>query len=137
MATSHIKRDYTLLEMREASNISREIGRMRQNWIGHILRKDPADDCVVALGRTLEGRRTSDRPKTTWRQMVEVERRRDKSPGTQRAEKLHTATCGRQMSNPFCTERNKIRLVIDQLQIPLTSFDFLELNLIELFLKPF
>lgn len=50
MATAHIKRDYTLLEIREASNISGEIRRMRWNWIGHILRKDPADDCVVALG---------------------------------------------------------------------------------------
>lgn len=64
----------TVLEMAEASNISGEIRRRRWNWMGHILRKDPVDDCGVALGWTPEGRRKRGRPKTAWRRMVEVER---------------------------------------------------------------
>jgi len=50
------------------------VRRRRWNWIGHILRKDPKDDCAVSLGWTPEGRRKRGRPKTTWRRMVEVER---------------------------------------------------------------
>lgn len=60
--------------MAEAENISCEVRRRRWNWIGHVLRKDPTDDCAVALGWTPEGRRKRSQPKTTWRRMVEVER---------------------------------------------------------------
>ena len=64
----------TVLEMAEVQKISAEVRRRRWNWIGHILRKDPHDDCAVALGWTPEGRRKRGRPKTTWRRMVEAER---------------------------------------------------------------
>lgn len=57
--------------MAETSNISGEIKRRRWNCIGNILRKDPADDFAVALGWTPAKR---ERPKTTWRRIVEVER---------------------------------------------------------------
>lgn len=56
----------TVLETAETSNISGEIRRRRWNRIGHILRKDPADDCAVAQGWTTEGRRKTRRPKTMW-----------------------------------------------------------------------
>lgn len=59
--------------MAETANISGEI-RRGDDWIGHILRKDPADDWAMALGWTPEGRRKRGRLKTTWRRMVEVER---------------------------------------------------------------
>ncbi|PFX13112.1 hypothetical protein AWC38_SpisGene22833 [Stylophora pistillata] len=64
----------TLLEMAEAGKISEEVRRRRWNWIGHIMRKERNDDCAVVLGWTPEGRRKRDRPKTTWRRMVEKER---------------------------------------------------------------
>lgn len=50
--------------MAETTNISREIRRRRWNWIGNILRKNPADDCAVALGWRPEGRRKRGRPMT-------------------------------------------------------------------------
>lgn len=40
----------TVLEMAETASISGYIRIRGWNWIGHILRKDRADDCVVALG---------------------------------------------------------------------------------------
>lgn len=73
MGTAHIKPDCRL-QIAETSNIRGEIKRRRWNCIGHILRTDPADYCAVALGWTPEGRRKRERPKTTWRRMVEVER---------------------------------------------------------------
>lgn len=42
--------------------------------MGHVLRKDPTDNCAVALRWTPEGSRKRGRPKTTWRWVVEVER---------------------------------------------------------------
>ena len=35
--------------------------------IGHILRKDPNNDCNVAMSWVPEGKRRRGRPKTTWR----------------------------------------------------------------------
>ncbi|XP_068738899.1 craniofacial development protein 2-like [Montipora capricornis] len=54
---------------------SDEIRRRRWNWIGHVLRKDATDNCRVALGWQLEGKRAVGRPKTTWRRTVENERK--------------------------------------------------------------
>ena len=54
---------------------SDEIRRRRWNWIGHILRKNREEHCVTALEWRPEGRRRPSRPKTTWRRMVEDERR--------------------------------------------------------------
>lgn len=62
-----------VLEMAGTSNISVEIRRRKWNWIGHILRKDPADDCAVSLGWSEERRRRG-HSKTIRRWMVEVER---------------------------------------------------------------
>ena len=64
----------TVLEMTGSEKISGEVRRRRWNWIGHVLRRDPSDNCAVALGWTPEGRRNRGRPKTTWRRMVEAER---------------------------------------------------------------
>ena len=63
------------MEMAGAKKISDEVRRRRWNWIGHVLRKETTDDCAVALGWTPEGRRRPGRPKTTWRRMVENERK--------------------------------------------------------------
>ena len=65
-----------VLEMAEVNNISEEVRRRRWKWIGHVLRKDRKDNCAVALEWTPEGRRRRGRPKTTWRRMVEAERKR-------------------------------------------------------------
>lgn len=56
----------TELEMAKTTNISGEIRKRRWSWIGHIIRKDPADNCAVVLGWMPEGRRKRGRPKTTW-----------------------------------------------------------------------
>lgn len=64
----------TVLQMATAENISDQVRRWRWNWIGHVLRKKPTQDCAVALGWTPEGKRKHGRPKTTWQRMVEVER---------------------------------------------------------------
>ncbi len=42
--------------------------------MGHILRREGANDCFTALGLTPEGRRARGRPRTTWRRTVEKER---------------------------------------------------------------
>ena len=42
--------------------------------MGHILRREAANDCFTALGWTPKGRRARGRPKTTWRRTVEKER---------------------------------------------------------------
>ena len=54
---------------------SDEIRCRRWNWIGHIMRKNREEHCVTALEWRPEGRRRPGRPKTTWRRMVEDERR--------------------------------------------------------------
>ncbi|KAK7486132.1 hypothetical protein BaRGS_00022598, partial [Batillaria attramentaria] len=45
----------TVLEMAEAEKVSDEV-RRRWNWIGHVLRREPTDDCAVALMRLLARR---------------------------------------------------------------------------------
>lgn len=55
--------------MAETFNVSGEFRRRKWNWFGHILTKDPADECVVALEWTNEGKRKRGGPKTMW--MVE------------------------------------------------------------------
>ncbi|XP_062566517.1 uncharacterized protein LOC134228832 [Saccostrea cucullata] len=55
--------DKTVLEMADVESISVEVMRRRWNWIGHVLRKDLTDDCVVALWWTPEGRGKRGRPK--------------------------------------------------------------------------
>ena len=64
----------TVLETARMEKISCEIRRRRWNWIGHILRKDRKDDCMIALGWAPDGKRKRGRPKTTWRRMTETER---------------------------------------------------------------
>jgi hypothetical protein len=66
----------SVLDMTEVEKISDVVRRRRWNWVGHVLRKDRASDCAVALGWAPEGRRKRGRPKTTWRRMVEEERNR-------------------------------------------------------------
>ena len=65
-------------QIQETTGVNRtsdEIRRRRWNWIGHILRKNREEHCVTALEWRPEGRRRPSRPKTTWRRMVEDERR--------------------------------------------------------------
>lgn len=64
----------SVLDTAEVEKISEVVRRRRWNWVGHVLRKDRASDCAVALGWTPEGRRKRGRPKTTWRRVVEEER---------------------------------------------------------------
>lgn len=44
-------------EMAVTENISCDVRRRRWDWIGHVLRKDPTDDCVVSFGWTPEVRK--------------------------------------------------------------------------------
>ena len=65
-------------QIQENTGVNRasdEIRRRRWNWIGHIMRKNREEHCVTALEWRPEGRRRPGRPKTTWRRMVEEERR--------------------------------------------------------------
>jgi len=54
---------------------SDEIRRRRGNWIGNIIRKDKEEHCITALEWRPEGKRRLGQPKTTWRRMVEDERK--------------------------------------------------------------
>ena len=67
--------DQQIQETTGVNRTSDEIRRRRWNWIGHILRKNREEHCVTALEWRPEGRRRPGRPKTTWRRMVEDERR--------------------------------------------------------------
>ena len=58
--------------------ISDEIRRRRWNWIGHLLRKERNDDCMVAMEWQPEGKRNVGRPKPTWRRTVEKESRQER-----------------------------------------------------------
>jgi len=65
-------------QIQENTGVNRtsdEIRRRRWNWIGHIMRKDKEEHCVTALEWRPEGKRRPGRPKTTWRRMVEDERK--------------------------------------------------------------
>ena len=49
-------RNDTISQITGVRKISDEIRRRRWNWIGHVLRKDRNDDCMVAMGGNLRGR---------------------------------------------------------------------------------
>ena len=61
--------------------------------IGHILRKDRRDDCIVAMSWASEGKRRRGRPKTTWRRTVEKERQ---EAGWRSREEVRTAATNRE-----------------------------------------
>ena len=63
-----------LLKRANVERLSEEVRRRRWRFIGHILRKQPDNDCVTTLTWTPEGKRKRGRPKTTWRRTVEKER---------------------------------------------------------------
>nr|KAG5694275.1 hypothetical protein BaRGS_031993 [Batillaria attramentaria] len=65
----------TISETSGVAKISEEIRRRRWNWIGHVLRKERNNDCMVAMGWQPEGKRKIGRPKTTWRRTAEQERK--------------------------------------------------------------
>ena len=71
-------RNDTISEITGVRKISDEIRRRRWNWIGHVLRKDRNDDCMVAMGWQPEGKRKVGRPKITWRRTVERECRQER-----------------------------------------------------------
>jgi len=53
--------------------IATEIGRRKWSWIGHTLRKDPADKARQSLFWNPPGRRGRGRPATTWKSSVRDE----------------------------------------------------------------
>ena len=63
--------------MAEMENLSEDVRRRRWKFIGHIMRKEPNNDCRTALTWTPEGRRKWGRPRTTWRGTAE--RKREKA----------------------------------------------------------
>ena len=71
-------RNDTISQITGVRKISDEIRRRRWNWIGHVLRKDRNDDCMVAMGWQPEGKRKVGRPKITWRRTVEGECRQER-----------------------------------------------------------
>ena len=68
-------RNDTISQITGVTKISEEIRRRRWNWIGHVLRKERKDDCMVAMEWKPEGKRKVGPPKTTWRRTVEKESR--------------------------------------------------------------
>ena len=65
-----------VLMMAEMENLSEDVRRRRWKFIGHIMRKEPNNDCRTALTWTPEGRRKRGRPRTTWRTTAERERKK-------------------------------------------------------------
>ena len=66
-----------VLMMAEMENLSEDVRRRRWKFIGHIMWKEPNNDCRTALTWTPEGRRKRGRPRTTWRRTAE--RKREKA----------------------------------------------------------
>ena len=60
-----------VLKMAEIENLSEDVRRRRWKFIGHIMRKEPNNDCRTALTWAPEGRRKRGRPRTTWRRTAE------------------------------------------------------------------
>ena len=76
VAASHPKR-HNFSSIIGVKKISDE---MRRTWncIGHVLRKERNDDCMVAMEWQPQGKRRVGRAKTTWRRTVEKESRQDR-----------------------------------------------------------
>ena len=53
--------------------IANDIGKRKWNWIGHTLRKDPADIARQAMFWNPPGRRKQGRPATTWQSSIQKE----------------------------------------------------------------
>ena len=64
-----------LYERARESPISETLKVRRWRWIGHVLRREKDNNCRVALTWTPEGKRKRRRPKTTWRNTIERERK--------------------------------------------------------------
>ena len=62
-----------VLKMAGIENLSEDVGRRRWKFIGHIMRKEPNNDCRTALTWAPEGRRKRGRPRTTWRRTAKRE----------------------------------------------------------------
>ena len=71
-------RNDTISQITGVRKISDEIRRRRWNWIGHVLRKDRNDDCMVVMGCQPERKRKVGRPKITWRRIVERKCRQER-----------------------------------------------------------
>ena len=65
-----------ILKMAEMENLSEGVRNRRWKFNGHIMRKEPNNDCRTALTWTPEGRRKRAKPKTTWRKTAERERKK-------------------------------------------------------------
>ncbi|KAG1660545.1 Dystrophin [Nymphon striatum] len=104
-----------LLERTNCTNIDEQIMKRRWKWIGHILRKESKEDAKIALKWTPPGRRTKGRPRTTWRRMVEKERRIWDSPHGRRQERLQTIEkSGETLYQPYVHDVLKGRLQVPQ-----------------------
>ena len=62
-----------VLKMAGIGNLSENMRRRRWKFIGHIMRKEPNNDCRTALPWAPEGWRKQGRPCTTWRRTAERE----------------------------------------------------------------
>jgi len=60
--------------MAEMENLSEGVRKRGWKFIGHIMRKEPNNDCRTVLTWTPVGWRKRGRPKTTWRKTAERER---------------------------------------------------------------
>ena len=70
-------RNETISEITGVNTISSEIRRRRWNWIGHVLRKERNNDCMVAMEWQPEGRKKLERPKITWRKTARNKRNQE------------------------------------------------------------
>jgi len=74
VASDHLTQFKRTQKNTGVNRTSDEIRCRRWNWIGHMMRKDKEEHCVTAL-EWPEGKRRPGRPKTTWRRMIEDERK--------------------------------------------------------------
>ena len=99
-----------LLKRANMERLSEEIRTRRWRFIGHILRKQPDNDCVTALTWTPKGKRKRGWPKTTWQRTVEKER----------------SEAGWQYGREACTaaqDRNRCKAHVEALCVTLTPGD--------------
>ena len=96
-----IRKD-TISQITGVKKISDEIRRRRWNWIGHVLRKERNDDCMVAMEWQPEGKRKVGRPKTTWRRTVEKEFRQKRwSSWSKSGAQRRTGLIGERQLQPY------------------------------------
>ena len=90
-----------VVELAEINDMSCQVRQRRWNWLGHILTREGENDCLTALGWTLEGRRARGGPKLLGGQSREIETKLGGRAGKQATRLLKTESVGHTGWRPY------------------------------------